>query len=156
MIEVNPMKKGEERETYELIVRVFHAHVAPVYTKEGVAEFLGMLSPDGLNEMRGGEHSCVILAREHHTIIGVVSVIRDSHIALLFVDREYQMKGIGKKLIDEEIKICLNRNPDLSAVTVSSSPNSKTFYETVGFEAQGDEVDEDGMRFTPMRKSIAH
>jgi hypothetical protein len=48
LIDLYSMKKGEEQETYELIVRVFHKYVAPVYSENGVARFLGMLSPDRL------------------------------------------------------------------------------------------------------------
>ncbi len=154
MIEIYPMRKGEEQETYDLIVRVFHKYVAPVYSENGSAKFLDMLSPGGLSEMRMGESSFVILAKNQSKIIGMLSVINESHIALIFVDPEYQRKGIGKNLIDEAINECLNRNPDLSVVTVSSSPNSKIFYEATGFEVQGNEIDEDGMRFTPMKKLI--
>ena len=155
MIEISPMEKGEERKVYELVVRTFHAHVAPVYTEEGVAKFLGMLSVDGLGEMRAGERSFAFNARERHDIVGMVSVINQSHIALLFVDPDHQQKGIGTGLIRDAIKECLDRNPDLSVITVSASPNSKTFYEAAGFEAQGCEVDEDGMRFTLMKKVLA-
>lgn len=154
MIEICSMEKGEEQETYELIVRVFYKYVAPVYSENGVAKFLGMLSPNGLSEMRNGESSFVILAKDQSGIIGMLSVINKNHIGLLFVDQENQRKGIGKKLIGEAIKKCLSRNSELSAVTVSSSPNSKTFYEAAGFKVEGSEIDEDGMRFTPMRKSI--
>ena len=154
MINIFPMVKGEEQETYELIVRVFHKYVAPVYSKDGIDKFLGMLSPDGLNGMSSGQSSFVILAKEKSKIIGMLSVINESHIALIFVDPEHQGNGIGNHLIDEAIRKCLNRNPDLSEVTVSSSPNSKSFYEKAGFEVLGDEINEEGMRYTPMRKLI--
>ncbi len=36
----------------------------------------------------------------------------------------------------------MNRNSDLSAITVSSSPNSTTFFETIGFKDQGNEIDD--------------
>jgi predicted GNAT family N-acyltransferase len=154
VIDIYPMEKGEEQETYELIVRVFHKYVATVYTENGVAKFLGMLSPDGLNEMSNGRNSFVILAKDQSKIVGMLSVINKNHIALIFVDPEYQRKGIGNNLIDEAIKKCLTHNPDLSEITVSSSPNSKSFYEEAGFEVLGDEINEEGMRFTPMRKLI--
>ena len=154
VIDIFPMEKGEEQETYELIVRVFQKYVAPVYSENGVAKFLSMLSPDGLSEMRSGKSSFVILAKEKSKIVGMLSVINESHLALIFVDPQNQRKGIGKNLIDEAIKKCLNRNPDLTAVTVSSSPNSKSFYEQAGFEVIGDEINEEGMCFTPMRKLI--
>ncbi len=148
------MKKGEEQETYELILRVFHRHVAPVYSKNGVAKFLSMLSPAGLSERNGGKKTFVIVAKDQSKTIGMLSVINECHIALFFVDPRYQGKGIGKNLIDEAIKNCLNQNPELSAVTVSSSPNSKSFYEEAGFEVLGDEINEEGMRFTPMQKLL--
>ncbi|AAM07009.1 TPA: GNAT family N-acetyltransferase [Methanosarcina acetivorans] len=154
MIDMFPMEKGEEQETYELIVRVFHKYVAPVYSENGVARFLGMLSPEGLSEMNNGKNSFVIVARDQSKIIGMISVINDSHIALFFVSPRYQGKGIGKNILDEAIKNCLNRNPELSAVTVSSSPNSKSFYEEAGFEVIGNEINEEGLRFTPMRKLL--
>ena len=84
----------------------------------------------------------------------MLAVIDKGHIALIFVDSENQRKGVGKNLIDEAIKKCLNRNSNLSTITVSSSTNSKTFYEAIGFKAQGNEIDEDGMCFTPMQKLI--
>ena len=154
MIDISPMQEGEEQQTYELILRVFHEYVAPVYSANGIAKFLSMLSPDGLSAMRNGGNSFVILAKDQSRIIGMLSVIDKIHIALIFVDPENQRKGVGKKLIDEAVKICLNRNSDLSAITVSSSPNSRIFYEKIGFKAQGNEIDEDGMCFTPMRKLI--
>ena len=154
MIDLCPMEKGEEQKTYELIVGVFHEYVAPLYSEKGVATFLNMLSTDGLKEMSNGPGSFVILAKDESKIIGMLSVINENHIALIFVDPEHQRKGIGKNLIHEAIKKCQHRNPDLSAVSVSSSPNSKSFYKEAGFEVLGGESNEEGMRFTPMQKLI--
>ena len=149
------LKKGEEQETYELIVSVFHKYVAPIYSEDGVTKFLSMLSPAGLVEMNNGKKSFIIAAKDNSKIIGILSVINENHIALLFITPFYQGKGIGKNLINEAIKKCLTRNSGLSEITVSSSPNSKSFYEKVGFKVLGDEINEEGMRFTPMSKSIS-
>ncbi len=154
MIKLFPMEKGEEEETCELIKRVFQNQVAPVYSRDGVAKFLSMLSQEGLSEMRNGKNSFVILAKSQTQIIGMVSVINDSHIALIFVDSGYQGESVGKKLIDEAVKSCLIRDPSISAITVSSSPNSKSFYESLDFELLEEEINEVGMRFTPMRKLV--
>jgi GNAT superfamily N-acetyltransferase len=148
------MEVGEEKEVYELVVRVFQEHVAPVYSKSGCEKFLGMISPEGLSEMANGNDSFVILAKNEERPIGMPAVRDESHIALFFVDSRYQGEGIGKHLIDEAKKLCLEKTPSLTAVTVSSSPNSVSFYQAVGFKALGDEVDEDGMRFLPMQKTI--
>ncbi len=155
MIDLHLMGNGEEQETYELIVRVFNNYVAPVYSKNGVGKFLSMISPAGLRDMKNGKSSFVILAKDQNKIIGMLSVINENHIALIFVDPENQKKGVGKNLISKAIKICLSRNTSIFSITVSSSPNSKSFYKAIGFEIQGDEIDENGMRFTPMSKLIA-
>ncbi|MCP3943795.1 MAG: hypothetical protein GY710_20270 [Desulfobacteraceae bacterium] len=36
MTDLHPMEKGEEQETFNLIMRVFQEHVAPVYSKNGM------------------------------------------------------------------------------------------------------------------------
>ena len=149
-----PMEVGQEQEVYELVIRVFQQKVAPVYSRGGCEKFLGMISPEGLSEIANGNNSFVILAKYEEMPIGMLTVRDESHIALFFVDSRYQGEGIGKHLMDEAKRLCLEKNPSLTAVTVSSSPNSVSFYQAVGFEALGDEVDEDGMRFLPMQKTI--
>ena len=154
MIVYGSMKEDEVDCVYDLVVRVFHEHVAPVYSDNGVDTFLNMISPTTLLEVNKGENSFVIVARQENIVIGMLAVCKESHVALIFVESQHQGKGIGKSLIHEAIKICKERNPGLTAITVSSSPNSKTFYEGIGFTAQGEEVDEDGMRYTPMQRIV--
>lgn len=69
------MANGEEQETYELIVRVFHKYVAPVYSENGIAIFLSMLSPEGLSEMKNGKNSFVILAKLQVDLLLGVSLL---------------------------------------------------------------------------------
>ena len=148
------MKESDVDCVYDLIIREFHEHVAPVYSNNGIDTFLSKISPTTLLEVNKGENSFVIVARQKNTLIGMLAVCNKSHVALIFVDSQHQGKGIGKSLIDEAIKICKERNPELTAITVSSSTNSKTFYEGIGFTVQGEEVDEDGMRYTPMQRIL--
>ena len=150
------MQEGEEQQIYQLIVRVFYQQVAPVYSANGITRFLNMLSPQRLTEMNNGEDSFVIIARDQSRLAGILSVINNSHIALIFVEPSYQGKGIGKQLIAQAIKLCRKRKPEISEITVSSSPNSRSFYEDVGFETTDNEINEAGMRYTPMKKLLWH
>jgi ribosomal protein S18 acetylase RimI-like enzyme len=154
MVEYSHMTEGEEERIYDLIARAFNEYVAPIYSNEGVEYFLGMISPKGLRELNEGKSSFVIVARQVNELIGMIAVREESHIALIFIDSEYQRRGIGKNLINKALTICLNRDPKMRAITVSSSPNLKSFYEEIGFKAKGEEVDECGMRFAPMQKTI--
>ena len=94
------------------------------------------------------------MTRQNNRPIGMLVVREESHIALIFVDSQHQGKGIGKGLINEAIRMCQDRNPKLAAITVNSSPNSISFYKGIGFNPLGDEVDEDGLRYTPMEKIV--
>jgi len=147
------LRPGEEEDVYNLVLRVFHRFVAPTYTEDGIGTFLKMMSPDSLNEKSLNKFT--IVAEHNDQIVGIVAMINVSHIALLFVDSDFHGKGIGKNLIQEAINICLKNNPDLEAITVSSSPNSLSFYKSVGFAIGAEEVNENenGMRFIPMEKT---
>jgi predicted GNAT family N-acyltransferase len=148
-----PIKSGEEFHVYDLILNVFHKSVAPTYSDEGIDTFTKMLTPSFLAEKSGGHFTFVTDIKNR--IVGTMTVLKMNHIALLFVDSDFQGRGIGTELIKSGIDICLMEHPDLKSLTVSSSPNSKSFYNNAGFETTGDERDENGMRFTPMEKLIA-
>jgi hypothetical protein len=102
VIDLCSMKKGEEQETYELIVRVFHKYVAPVYSKNGVEKFLGMLSPDGLSEMNNGRNSFVIVAKDQSKIMGML--LSEQHETLCSKLRGfYQYFGVRSNFIVIEV-----------------------------------------------------
>ena len=122
--------------------------------KKGLRSFSACFRQKCYATWKKRENSFVISAKHQNRLIGILAVIKNSHIALIFVDSKYQGDGIGKHLIDEATRICIKRNPALTEVTVSSSPNSMSFYEATGFEAQGKEVDEGGIHYISMRKSI--
>jgi len=111
-----------------------------------------MLSPEFLKERNPEKFTIVAVQKEQ--LIGTLSMINMSHIALLFVNSEMQGNGIGNSLIQFGINICLENHPDIKSITVSSTPNSLSFYQNIGFEIIGEETNERGMRFIPMRKMI--
>lgn len=146
------MEKGEEKDVYDLILKVFHKHVAPIYSQKGIKTFLGMLSIDFLKETNLEKFT--VVAEHNSKLLGMLSIINTNHIALLFVSSEFQNLGIGKGLIQFSINECLKKSPDLKAMTVSSTPNSFSFYEKNGFIKIDEEQNENGMRFVPMQKKL--
>ena len=146
------MKSGEENDIYDLILKVFHKYVAPTYSQNGIETFLGMLTIDFLKETSAERFTAVAEHLGKH--VGMLSIINTNHIALLFVKPEFQRLGIGKGLIQFSIDNCLRGNLQLDNITVSSSPNSLSFYQNDGFVKNGEEQNENGMRFIPMKKYI--
>ena len=146
------MRAGEEETVYELVLSVFHRHVAPIYSRNGIETFLSMLSVDFLKN--NDPNIFTLIAESNQRLIGMLTNISMGHIALLFVDAEFQGNGIGKELLHHYIQYCIERYPRLTNITVSASPNSKSFYEHAGFIKVDAEHNENGMRFIPMQKDI--
>ncbi|MCD4843527.1 MAG: GNAT family N-acetyltransferase [Methanosarcinales archaeon] len=146
------MKTEEANYLYDIILQVFHKHVAPAYSEEGIKTFLRMLSPEFLKIVTPEQFT--IVAEQNDQIYGTLSIINKNHIALLFVKSEMQGEGIGKSLIQFATHKCLENNPDVKSITVSSSPNSLTFYQNFGFIIPEEEKNEKGMRIIPMEKKI--
>lgn len=146
------MKPGEEGDVCNLIVRVFNEFVAPVYSQEGIRTFLTMITPEDLKEKSLGQF--VIVAESNGQLIGILAIRGGKHISLLFVKSEYQGQGIGKKLIRAGQDMCLEKAPGLEAITVSSSPNSISFYKSAGFKVTAGEANENGMLYITMAKYV--
>ena len=94
------------------------------------------------------------MAASGRTIIGVIVIRADSHIALLFVDKPYQRKGIARELVIRGIDACRRRTPNLKKITVNASPNAVAAYERIGFQCLDEEKTINGIRFVPMEFSV--
>ena len=140
---------GEETDVVVLVLNVFSEFVAPHFSEDGIFEFKKFVNTSSLEE-RFQSGNPIIVALLKNEIIGVIEIRDNSHIALLFVGKPYQKKGVSKKLFCEAIKICRKRNPDIQRFTVNSSPNAYSAYQNFGF--QGENVTEtvNGIRFIPM------
>ena len=147
------MEPGEEAGVIDLVSKVFDEFVAPLYSQEGVSEFMKYLRADELTErLKAGNF--VLLAKSGSDIIGVVEVRENSHIALLFVEGSHQKNGTGKGLLKMAIETCKTGNPDTRRITVNSSPNAVTTYQNMGFNATKQEQVVNGIRFIPMELSL--
>jgi len=144
------MKHGEEGLVCRLAVGVFNEFVAPLYSQEGVSEFLRYIDPDLLSKRAKSNHF-VLMAESDNKLVGIIEVRDFNHISLLFVLREVQRKGIAKQLLDEALKTCSQHNPNLPHITVYSSPNSVEAYENLGFRSEGSEELDRGIRYIPMK-----
>ena len=67
------------------------------------------------------------------------------HIGLLFVDKNYQRRGIGKQLILHILK-----QKDDKPTTVNASPYGHEFYKKLGFKDTDVEQVTNGVRYYPM------
>ena len=148
-IEFRKVIYGDEEQVFDFIKTVFNQFVAPEFTEEGIEEFMKYIQPGALVRHLRKNHFA-LMASTGSAIIGVI-VVRDfDHIALFFVDGQYQRKGIGRELLDSAVKVCERHDPSNTRLTVNASPNSIDAYRRLNFEPNDTEQCVNGIRFIPM------
>lgn len=147
------MKQGEEADVVKLVLDVFSEFVAPQYSVEGISEFKKYANESALAE-RFKSGNPLVVAESEKEIIGVIEIRDNSHIALLFVNKPYQKKGVAKKLIREAVRECRRRNPNIQKFTVNSSPNAVAAYQHIGFKGENNVKIVNGIQFVPLELEI--
>lgn len=143
------MRDGEENAISELVTRVFNEFVAPGYDHEGIDTFMDYTEPDAINLRSLLGHNFALTAKAGGVIVGAIEVRGYEHICLLFVDKEYQHRGIAGELIRRAIVKCSKR-PGFDRLSVNSSPFAVPVYTRMGFVQTDKEQLQDGIRYVPM------
>ena len=134
-------EEKEIKTAIELAIRVFMIFEAPEYPKEGVDSFLASLSSEDYIEKL-----TFYGAFDKDRLVGIIATrLFGSHIALFFVDEEYQGKGVGRLLFDKASDDCF-----MEKLTVNSSPYAAGIYRHFGFKDDMPEQITDGIRYIPM------
>jgi ribosomal protein S18 acetylase RimI-like enzyme len=149
------MQAGEEQEVCALVIRVFNEFVAHQYSDNGIQEFLKYVEPHCLSE-RSQEDDFVVLAISHGKVVGMIELVKNSHISLFYTERNHQRIGIGRELLRKALEFCISDEPTLTRITVNSSPNAVNIYEKLGFYVMKPEQVKNGIRFVPMRLKISN
>lgn len=141
MIVIRITDEQEIKAALRLALDVFMRFEAPEYPKEGIESFKTSLS-----SMEYLEKLKIYGAYEDGNLLGMIATrLLGSHIALFFVDEEFQGQGIGRLLFDEVLKDCHTEK-----LTVNSSPYAAEIYRHLGFADDMPEQIADGIRYIPM------
>lgn len=152
-ITIRRMHRGEEERVCRFVRGVFDEFVAPLYSQEGIREFLSYLGEDAMAERAEGEQF-VLVAEAGERLIGTIEMVDYGHLSLLFVAGDAQRRGVARRLLNEAIAISRDKVPELREVGVHSSPNAVAAYENLGFRIEGPERVENGIRYVPMKMSL--
>ena len=152
---IKNIEKSDLQEALELVNKVFSEVVAVEYSEKGQNTFRDYL------DHKYDETAADLISRHKkmwgyyfdNEIAGVISTRDVSHISLLFVDKKYHRKGIAKSLFSEVLTE-LKQNPDVTKITVNSSPYAVEVYKKLGFNQTGEKQERDGIIFVPMEYII--
>ena len=156
MYQIRKIKSNEVHEALNLALEVFMQFEAPVYKPEGVETFKKDIieNQEFIENCKKGV--CPIYAAfDGDKIVGIIGMrASKTHINLVFTKKEYHHRGIATAIFEFLLKDLLAENPELSEITLNSSPYGKAFYLHIGFIPLDDEKEVNGIRFTPMKYVI--
>ncbi|EOS28771.1 hypothetical protein C807_03292 [Lachnospiraceae bacterium 28-4] len=147
--EIRMAYQGEWEEAMALAWKTFLEFEADDYSPEGIRSFEDFITDSTLRRMFIMGAYQMFVAMDGSKMAGMITVRSNSHISLLFVDKEYHRKGIGKALMEG---LCgyLRTELDIRRVTVNASPFGTEFYHRIGFTDLESEQTSSGIRYTPM------
>lgn len=138
---INEIDHSKLDPVLKLAWEVFMEFEAPDYPEEGISEFMISINNPSYLDM----HS-FYGAYEDGKLVGMIATCNlHHHIGLLFVDKHYHRKGIGRSLIQHIIDL-----KDQEPMTVNSSPYAHDFYQKMGFEDTTVEQIINGIKYYPM------
>lgn len=139
--EIKVLSRTELEKSLDLVWKVFLQFEAVNYPEEGKSAFYSAIhSKDYLRMLKAYG------AFYQDRIVGIIATRNEgSHIALFFVDGEYQRRGIGRRLFAK----CLEDN-DKGHITVHSSEYAADIYKRLGFTQTEEVREEGGIRYIPM------
>ena len=153
-IEIDDLDKA-----LRLVWGVFLAYEAPDYVDEGIMEFKQYIEQGSIRQKLMENQLLMWVCKdkdlidENRQIKGVLATRPPCHISLLFVDGEYQRKGIARALLGHMVDYYRARY-DYTEITVNSSPYAKEAYHRLGFSDTDTEQTVNGIRFTPMKRPL--
>ncbi|EKO5176811.1 GNAT family N-acetyltransferase [Vibrio vulnificus] len=129
----------------DLVKRVVDKNILPHFSNEGQVLFSSKVRSDVETTFDKSKFQNLKLI-ENNQVIGFAALRENNCITHLFIDTNFQNKGLGKLLLNKLLS--LNES---SEVRLRASVNAQNFYQSQGFVATEGEQNIDGVRFVPMR-----
>ena len=149
--EIRRLTAQEVPAAMELALDTFLRFEAPDYGPEGVESFRRTVieNEDFLAKCRTGENR-MWGAFDGDMLIGLNGMRGESHICLVFTHHAYHRRGIATALFHRVMDDIRKENPQITRITLNSSPYGLPFYLRMGLYPTDAEKTIDGIRFTPM------
>lgn len=152
---IDYMKELELNATLNLVKDVFDEFNSVDYEEEGIESFYNFIDEKSIrNKIDSGEMIILVARTTYNQIIGTIAVNADNHINLLFINKDFQRKGIGTNLLKFAVNVCKYNDDSISKITVNSSPFAIDFYHKYGFEDLDELTIKDGIVYVPMALNL--
>lgn len=141
-------------EALELVWNVFQEFEATEYSDEGIQEFKSFIGEDSIRKKLSDGQFRMWICLYKNEVVGAIATRPPCHISLLFVDKRHHRKGIARALLNTTIDHYRTHTANPVEMTVNSSPYAVEIYHRMDFRDTGSELTVNGIRFTPMMRSL--
>ncbi|MEO6626612.1 MAG: GNAT family N-acetyltransferase [Burkholderiaceae bacterium] len=125
------------------------AHLTIDPSGMGAERFLEFVTPQAIRAYVELPSFRYVVAMADDCLAGVVAIRNGTHLHHLFVQPQWQRRGLGRRLWAHARQSLVNVHA--GALTVNSSANAVPVYQAFGFQESGPRVEEHGVAFIPMR-----
>lgn len=132
----------------ELIIASARLHILPELSLAGGQHLLSNLGQESIARYQSQGYQYV-LALAGGRCVGVAGVRLPSHLYHLFVRAGWENQGIGRVLWQHVRDQLLGRVAE-EGITVNASLNATAFYQQLGFQCQGPQLETEEVRYQPM------
>ncbi|WP_394246646.1 GNAT family N-acetyltransferase [Vibrio profundi] len=146
-MEITKVESKDVRAIEELVKQVSEIDVIPAFNEQGQTEYRERVLTD-IHTTFDEDRFTTLKLVVSNNIVGFGALREGNYLTHLFVSKELQGKGAGKRLLNALLDSTVSDHIDLR-----SSINAVDFYRGHGFEVTGDESEFNGIRFVPMRLS---
>jgi dihydrofolate synthase/folylpolyglutamate synthase len=140
----------DARVVCDIVRNSFNKFVAQDFTEDGRKKFLGEQTPEKQNER--AKTRSVYVALENNKLVGMVEATYPDHLNRIFVNENYQGKGIGKKLM-KKIENTFKQKGSMK-MKVYASPFAIRFYQSIGYKKTNGMTHRFGFVYQPMMKKL--
>lgn len=139
---IRKLQKDEFSQAADLSLDVFMQFGQEDFNEQGLQTFKSFVySKELMDEL------VIYGAFQEGQLIGVLGTKRQGeHISLFFICKEYQGKGLGRKLFDYALL-----DQPVKEMTVNASTYAIGIYQTFGFEKIIGIQETNGLKYTPMK-----
>ncbi len=125
-------------------------HILAAPDAPAAEAFMASISPAAIAGYIRNPDYRYLLGFFGETLVGAAAIRDDSHLYHLFVDAQFQRRGIATALW-AQLRDTAIAAGNTGAFTVNSSINAIAAYSRFGFVATGDVQHKNGLQFQPMR-----
>lgn len=154
-ISIQLFRTGTEEKLSELIKEVYDEFVAADYSHSGNSHFYEWIRPENIAKRQEAQNN-IYVAFAGGELAGMLETRDNQQISLLFVKKEFQNKGIAKRLLTKAVETCKERKPAIEEIYVHASPFSIPVYQKFGFIETSPMKEENGIIYLPMKLPLAN